>query len=142
MFAHFVAAQDPIYSTVLGELRAGAKRTHWMWFIFPQLASLGRSPTAKQFGLENLDAARAYLAHPVLGPRLRECTATLLAAAETTGRSARALLGAPDALKLRTCLTLFEAAASDADKPLFTRTVTHFFAGERDPLTVDLIGRE
>lgn len=142
MFTHFLAAQDPIYLTVLRELSACAKRTHWMWFIFPQLAALGRSPTAKQFGLENLAAARAYLAHPVLGPRLRECTATLLAAAESTGRSARAILGAPDDLKLRSCLTLFEAAATEADKPLFTRTLTHFFAGDRDPLTLNLIGRE
>ena len=143
MFANVVAAQDPVYATVLGELRAGAKRTHWMWFIFPQLAALGRSPTAKQFGLENLDAARGYLAHPVLGPRLRECTATLLAAAETTGRSAHAILGSPDDVKLRSCLTLFEAAAETApDRALFTRALTHFFAGDRDPLTLELIGRE
>ena len=142
MFAHFVAAQDPVYSTVLGELRAGDKRTHWMWFIFPQLAALGRSPTAKFYGLADLDAARAYLADPVLGARLRECTATLLATGEATGRSAHAILHSPDDLKLRSCLTLFEAAAEATDKPLFTQTLTHFFAAQRDPLTLDLIGQE
>ena len=142
MFTHFIAAQDPVYAAVLAELRAGAKRTHWMWFIFPQLAALGRSPTAKHFGLADLDAARVYLAHPVLGARLRDCTATVLAAGEATGRSAHAIFGSPDDLKLRSCLTLFEAAAPDAeDKALFTRALTHFFAGARDPLTLDLIGQ-
>ncbi len=141
MLAHFIAAQDPVYATVLAELRAGDKRTHWMWFIFPQLAALGRSPTAKHFGLADLDAARAYLADPVLGARLRECTATVLAAGEATGRSAHAILGSPDDLKLRSCLTLFEAAAEGEDRALFAKTLAHFYGGERDRTTLELIGQ-
>ena len=137
----FIAAQDPVYPTVLEELRAGGKRTHWMWFIFPQLAALGRSPTAKHFGLADLGAARAYLADPVLGPRLRESTATLLAAARATGRSAHEILGSPDDTKLRSCLTLFEAAAGPEDKPLFADALAHFYDGQRDPLTLELLGQ-
>ena len=140
MVQHFRAAQDPVYSTVLAELLAGDKRTHWMWFIFPQLAALGRSPTAKQYGLADLDAARAYLADPVLGGRLRDCVATVLATGERTGRSAHDILHAPDDLKLRSCLTLFEAAASGDDRVIFSRGLTHFYGGERDRLTLDLIG--
>lgn len=140
MFAHFIAAQDPVYAAVLGELRAGAKRTHWMWFIFPQLTALGRSAVARRFGLESLDAARAYLADPVLGPRLRDCVATVLAAGAATGRSAHDIFGSPDDLKFRSCLTLFEAAASGADRALFATALDHFYAGTRDPLTLDLLG--
>lgn len=139
MFAHFRAAQDPVYQTVLAELAAGDKRTHWMWFIFPQLTALGRSPTAKRYGLDDLAAARAYLADPVLGPRLRECVATVLA---IENRSAHAIFHSPDDLKFRSCLTLFEAAASaEADKALFAAALEKYYAGERDPLTVELLGQ-
>jgi uncharacterized protein (DUF1810 family) len=134
---HFLAAQDPVYPTVLAELRAGDKRTHWMWFVFPQLAALGRSPTAKYYGLKDLDAARAYLADPVLGPRLKECVGTVLAAGKANGRSAHDIFHSPDDLKFRSCLTLFEAA-SDGD-PLFAAALEAFYAGARDPLTLELL---
>ena len=141
MFPHFLTAQDPVYPTVLAELRAGDKQTHWMWFIFPQLAALGRSPTAKHYGIENLAAARAYLADPELGARLCECTATELAAGERTGRSAHEIFGSPDDLKFRSSLTLFEAASDPAgsDKTLFAAALTHFYNGTRDPLTLNLL---
>src|ERR1700709_570898 len=100
----FVAAQTGVYDVVLGELRAGRKRTHWMWFVFPQLRALGRSPTAHRYGIESLDEARAYLAHPVLGPRIREC-ARLVAAID--GADVERIMGSPDDLKLRSSMTLF-----------------------------------
>jgi uncharacterized protein (DUF1810 family) len=134
-FPHFLTAQNPIYPTVLAELEAGDKHTHWMWFIFPQLEALGRSPTAKRYGLKDLDAARAYLADPVLGARLRECVAIVL---EVEGRSAHDIFHSPDDLKLRSCLTLFEAAAPD--DPLFPAALDKYYAGQRDPLTLDLLG--
>ena len=137
MFAHFLAAQAPIYATALAELRAGAKRSHWMWFIFPQLTALGRSATAQRYGLEGLAAARAYLADPVLGARLKECVAAVLA---VEGRSAHQIFGTPDDLKFRSSLTLFEAAAEDADKPLFAAALERYYGGVRDPLTVELVG--
>lgn len=139
MFPHFLAAQSPVYPTVLAELRAGDKQTHWMWFIFPQLEALGRSPTAKYYGLKDLDAARNYLADPVLGARLRECVGIVLG---LEGRSAHAIFGSPDDLKFRSSLTLFEAAASDpADKSLFATALEKYYAGERDPLTLEALGR-
>lgn len=139
MFDHFRAAQDPVYPTVLAELRAGGKRTHWMWFVFPQLGALGRSPTAKVYGLENLAAARAYLADPALGARLRDCVATVL---KVEGRSAHAIFGSPDELKFRSCLTLFEAAASDpTDKSLFAAALDTYYDAIRDPLTLELLQR-
>jgi uncharacterized protein (DUF1810 family) len=137
MFAHFLAAQAPIYATALAELRAGAKRSHWMWFIFPQLRALGRSATAHRYGLEGLAAARAYLADPVLGARLKQCVAAVLA---VEGRSAHRIFGTPDDLKFRSSLTLFEAAADDADKTLFAAALERFYGGVRDPLTVEVVG--
>ncbi len=104
----FVQAQQAVYAAVCAELRAGAKRSHWMWFIFPQLRGLGSSPSAQHYGLASLAEARAYLDHPVLGARLRECTRCLLL---LEGRSAAEIFGYPDELKLRSCLTLFERAA-------------------------------
>jgi len=137
---HFLTAQDPAYPTVLAELRAGDKRTHWMWFIFPQLEALGRSPTAKYYGLKDLDAARAYLADPILGARLRECVATVLAAKGVeSGRSAHDIFHSPDDLKFRSCLTLFEAA-SPTD-PLFPAALARFYGGERDERTLELLGQ-
>lgn len=105
----FVAAQDPAFETVLAELRAGAKRTHWMWFIFPQRRGLGRSAMAVYYGLRDAGEARAYLAHPVLGPRLLQCVDILL----THDLTAHEIFGTPDDLKLCSCLTLFEQVADD-----------------------------
>lgn len=136
MFAHFLAAQDPVYPTVLAELRAGDKRTHWMWFIFPQLTALGRSATAKRYGLADGEAAGAYLAHPVLGARLRECVQIVLG---VEGRTASAIFHSPDDLKFRSCLTLFEAVAAPADAAIFTAALAKFYRGEPDQLTLDLL---
>lgn len=139
--ARFVAAQDPVIETVRAELFAGAKRTHWMWFVFPQLEALGRSPTAKRYGISGLAEARAHLAHPVLGPRLRECVALVLAHAETPGGAdIHAILGSPDDLKLASCLTLFREAASDpADRALFQRGLDAFYEGRADGRTLALV---
>jgi uncharacterized protein (DUF1810 family) len=135
--AHFLEAQDSCYARVLEELAAGQKTSHWMWFIFPQLRGLGVSSTARRFGLAGLDDARAYLAHPVLGARLRECVRSVLA---VEGRSAHQIFGSPDDLKLRSCLTLFAAAAEqDADDQVFRAALAKYYAGEPDPLTVRLL---
>jgi uncharacterized protein (DUF1810 family) len=131
----FVDAQQPVYAQVLAELRAGRKRTHWMWFVFPQLRGLGTSPMAQRFALASLDEARAYLAHPVLGPRLRECCDLML---QVPQRSALEILGSPDDLKFRSCLTLFGLAAPGDD--LFRRCLDRFYDGEPDPRTVALCG--
>lgn len=128
----FVAAQAPVFDDVLAELAAGAKRTHWMWFVFPQLASLGRSATARHFGLADLAHARAYWRHPLLGPRLRRCCALLDALPPAA--TARLVFGPVDAVKLRSCLTLFERAAPE--EPLFARLLQRWYGGERDPLTL------
>jgi uncharacterized protein (DUF1810 family) len=131
----FVEAQACVYEGALAELRTGAKRTHWMWFVFPQLAELGRSPTAKFYGLSGLEEARAYLVHPVLGPRLLECVRAILG---VSGRSAHDIFGSPDDLKLRSSLTLFARAAPA--EPLFGEALEAYFAGEPDPLTLRLLG--
>jgi uncharacterized protein (DUF1810 family) len=135
--ARFVTAQDDgcTYDRALGELRRGQKRSHWMWFIFPQLAGLGRSATAQRYALTGLEQARAYLAHPVLGSRLRACCEALTAL-ETSDPVAA--LGPVDAVKLRSSLTLF--AAADPDEPLFDALLRQLFAGERDSATVALLG--
>ena len=130
----FVAAQAPVIDAVRDELRQGRKRSHWRWFIFPQLAALGRSATARHFGIASLAEARAYLAHPVLGARLRECCALLL---HIKGHSAHEIFGSPDDLKLRSCLTLFREA--DPDEPLFSQCLDRFYAGEPDPQTLALL---
>jgi uncharacterized protein (DUF1810 family) len=124
-----------VISTVMAELAAGEKRTHWMWFVFPQLAALGRSGTAKFYGLADLDEARAYLEHPVLGERLRACTRAVLAHRD---RSAHAIFGTPDDLKFRSCVTLFGLAAPD--EPLFRDALAAFYGGEADAATVELVG--
>ena len=130
----FVAAQEPVFAAVLAELRAGRKQTHWMWFVFPQLAALGRSPTAKYYGLADLDAARAYLGHPVLGPRLIACTRLVNAVA---GRSAHDIFGSPDDLKFRSCVTLFHRAAPD--EAAFGEALRKYFGGVEDAPTVELV---
>ncbi len=117
----------------MAELRAGAKRSHWIWFVFPQIKGLGQSATSVRYSITSLDEARAYLAHPVLGPRLLECVQILL---DVPGRSAAQVLGADD-VKLRSSLTLF--AAADPDEPLFAAALDRFFDGERDPRTLALL---
>ena len=134
--AHFVEAQDPVYRQVVEELAAGAKASHWMWFIFPQLRGLGRSPMAVKFGIASLDEARAYWRHAVLGPRLRECVELLLAVKD---RTALQILGPPDDLKFRSSMTLFAHAVPD--EPIFKRALAKYFDGREDPNTTDLLAR-
>src|ERR1700722_1427133 len=130
----FVDAQDRggAYDRAVAELRAGRKRSHWMWFVFPQLAGLGSSPMAQEFAIGSLAEARAYLAPPALGPRLAECSRTLNAAAE--GTSAAEILGPVDAMKLRSSMTLF-ATAAPVEAP-FNDVLTRYFDGEPDPATL------
>ena len=130
----FVTAQESVYATVLTELRAGRKQSHWMFFIFPQLAALGRSPTAKFYGLSDLGQARTYLGHPVLGPRLVTCT-QLVNALE--GRTAHDIFGSPDDLKFRSCVTLFYHAASD--ESAFAEALRKYYHGAQDARTVELL---
>ncbi len=130
----FHAAQAETYAGALAELQAGQKRGHWMWFIFPQLASLGRSGTAKFYGIADLAEARAYLADPVLGPRLIDCAQAML---EHPHRSAEAILGPVDAMKLRSSATLFAAAATDPTAAeVMNRVLATFYGGERCAVTV------
>jgi uncharacterized protein (DUF1810 family) len=110
----FVTAQAPVFGTALAELRAGRKRTHWMWFIFPQLAGLGRSSTARFYGIGSIDEGRAYLGHPLLGPRLDLCTRIVLA---SECSSLQAMFGSPDDMKFRSCMTLFSLATDDPENP-------------------------
>ncbi|MEP7241205.1 MAG: DUF1810 domain-containing protein [Devosia sp.] len=131
----FVAAQAPVYAAALAELTAGDKRTHWMWFVFPQLAALGRSDRAKFYGLAGLDEARAYLGHALLGARLIACTSAVLA---VDGRSAHAIFGDTDGLKFRSSMTLFGRAAPA--EPLFGQALGKYFAGAEDPATLALLG--
>jgi len=130
----FVAAQAPIYAQALAELKEGRKQSHWMWFVFPQLAGLGRSPTAHYYAIASAAEARAYLGHPLLGARLRECADTLLA---HRGVRAEAIFGAIDAMKLKSSMTLFEAVAGDPTP--FAAVLDAFFAGARDAATLDLL---
>jgi len=132
----FVAAQDEsgAYAGALAELRSGRKRSHWMWFVFPQIAGLGRSPTARYYAIADLAEARAYLAHPVLGARLRDCAAALVG---LDGTDPVAVLGDIDATKLRSSMTLF--AHADPDEPLFTAVLDRYYSREQDPATLHLL---
>jgi uncharacterized protein (DUF1810 family) len=130
----FVDAQDRVYDTVLAELRSGAKRSHWIWFVFPQLRGLGHSATAQHYGIGSLAEARAFVAHPVLGPRLRECTGLVEA---IDGRSADDIFGWPDTLKVRSSMTLFTLATDD--NSAFRGVLDKFYSGEPDPATVELL---
>lgn len=130
----FVDAQAPVWDGVRAELGRGRKSSHWMWFVFPQLAALGRSQTARFYGISRPDEARAYLDHPLLGPRLVECCDILLG---VSGASARDIFGDVDAKKLRSCLTLFDAVAPGIGT--FGKCLDRYFAGERDPLTLSLL---
>ncbi len=129
----FVEAQAPVYEAARAELRRGQKQGHWMWFIFPQLRGLGSSPTATKFGISSRQEAEAYLNHPVLGPRLRECTALVNL---IDGRSIEQIFGYPDDLKFRSSMTLFRIAAQD--NRIFNYALEKYFEGEPDPLTLEL----
>lgn len=133
----FVEAQDHVYARVLDELRRGRKQSHWMWFVFPQIAGLGVSERAQRYAIGSLAEARAYLAHPVLGARLLDCTRLAMA---HDGDSARAIFGAPDDMKFRSSMTLFAAAAPD--EPAFNAALAMFFGGVGDPLTLEILARD
>jgi len=133
----YVEAQDPLFARVCAELAAGRKESHWMWFIFPQLLGLGSSPTARRYAIASLEEARAYLEHPVLGARLRECTRLVN---RIEGRTIEEIFGHPDHLKFRSCMTLFACAAGEAgDGPLFREALRRHFADAGDPLTRKLL---
>jgi uncharacterized protein (DUF1810 family) len=131
----FVAAQADLYDAALHEIRNGRKRTHWMWFVFPQLAGLGMSPTSQHYGITGLPEATAYLSHSLLGPRLIECSEAVTLVA---GHSARDIFGSPDDMKLRSSATLF--ARVTGANPVFRRILEQHFAGQADPRTVSLLG--
>jgi uncharacterized protein (DUF1810 family) len=131
----FVTAQEPVIGRVRDELRRGRKTSHWMWFVFPQIAGLGTSAMSQRFAIRSLDEARAYLAHPVLGPRLVQCVRLLL---DVEGKSAHEILGSPDDMKFHSSLTLFAEVATD---DIFQRALEKYFAGTEDAATLDLLGR-
>ena len=133
----FIDAQEGVFETTIAELRAGSKQSHWMWFIFPQLAGLGRSATAQYFGIASLDEARAYLNHPILGPRLREAVEVIVPWAAR--RTPEQMLGSIDARKLRSSLTLFDAIVRH---DLFDRALATLYAGARDKRTLALLSSE
>jgi uncharacterized protein (DUF1810 family) len=131
--SRFVSAQAAVYPEALAELKEGRKRTHWMWNVFPQIAGLGVSPTARRYAIRSLDEARAYLAHPVLGPRLEECARAVLG---VDGKTAEDIFGYPDDLKLRSSMTLFARAANDPG--VFQAVLDRYYDGP-DPKTLDLL---
>jgi len=130
----FVDAQDPVIDDACSELRAGRKRSHWMWFVFPQLAGLGYSAMAQRYAIASLAEARAYLAHPLLGPRLRDCSALVLA---VEGRDVHQIFGAPDDLKFWSSMTLFDVAAPS--EPVFRDCLNKYFGGRSDRGTLSRI---
>jgi uncharacterized protein (DUF1810 family) len=130
----FLSAQGPVYDPVLWEIKSGRKRTHWMWFIFPQIDGLGSSATARHYAIKSIDEAEAYLNHRVLGPRLRECAEAVLA---VEGRSASEILGYPDDLKLKSCATLFASVSGPGS--VFTRILEKYYDGEPDAKTLVLL---
>jgi uncharacterized protein (DUF1810 family) len=131
--ARFVHAQEGVYDEALAEIRSGRKRSHWMWFIFPQVAGLGSSPASQHYAITSLAEARAYLAHPLLGPRVVACAEALL----VQGRTGREVFGSPDDLKLRSCATLFAAVSPQGS--VFHRLLDRFFDGAADQRTLDLL---
>jgi uncharacterized protein (DUF1810 family) len=135
--ARFVEAQASVFDAVRAELKAGTKCTHWMWFVFPQLRGLGRTSTAQFYGIDSRAEALAYWQHPILGARLKECAELVLAA--RSGVTARDILGSPDDLKLRSCMTLFSAVAPD--ESVFSDVLQRFYDGEPDPVTLQLLAR-
>lgn len=130
----FIDAQNPVYATVCDELRTGEKTTHWIWFIFPQIQGLGYSYMAKKFAISSLEEAKAYLLHPVLRERLLECTSLVIS---VQGRSIQDILGYPDDLKFRSCMTLF--AQADPGIQVFHDAISKYFGGEYDRATLDLL---
>ena len=134
----FVDAQEPRIADAMAELRAGRKRTHWMWFVFPQLRGLGHSQMAWHFGIASRDEAQAYLGHPVLGPRLRDCVELVLA---VRGRTAHEIFGSPDDLKLLSCLTLFAEVEQAKGDGVFDRAIRHIYGGQPDPATLALLAK-
>jgi uncharacterized protein (DUF1810 family) len=132
----FVSAQASIYNQALAEIRSGQKRTHWIWFIFPQIEGLGHSSTSMHYAIRSLEEARAYLQHPLLGPRLIECSEAVLA---VQGRTASDILSYPDDLKLRSSMTLFERVAEPGS--VFGRVLDRYFQGSRDERTLQLLKR-
>jgi uncharacterized protein (DUF1810 family) len=132
--ARFATAQEGVYKRALAEIQAGNKQTHWMWFIFPQIDGLGFSSTAKHYAIKGPEEARRYLAHPALGPRLRECAEAILAA---EGRSASEILGTPDDLKLKSSMTLFETVGGQ--NSVFGRVLDKYYQGKRDTRTLDIL---
>ena len=133
--ARFVQAQENDFREALSEIRNGRKRTHWMWYIFPQIDGLGFSPTAKYYSIKNLEEAKAYLAHPILGSRLQECAEAVV---RVEGRSASEIFGSPDDLKLRSCATLFASVSPPGS--VFDRLLEKYYRGERDGKTLRLLG--
>lgn len=129
----FLKAQDPVFRDVFGELARGRKQSHWMWFVFPQLAGLGFSAMSQHYAIGSRAEAEAYLAHPVLGPRLIECTRLVLA---VDGRTINAILGAPDDSKFRSSMTLFGAVS---DEPVFGEALARYFAGQPDGATLEIL---
>lgn len=134
--ARFVDAQRGSYDQALAELSAGHKRSHWMWFIFPQIAGLGSSAMAQRYAISSLDEARAYLQHPVLGPRLQDCTAAVNA---VMGRTAHQVFGSPDDMKFRSSMTLF--AAADPAAAAFITALVRYYDGRPDPRTLELLSQ-
>jgi len=130
----FLDAQEGVYDAVLAELRSGRKASHWIWFIFPQIAGLGHSAMAQQFAIGSLDEAKAYVQHPTLGPRLRACMQLVL---DVNGRSAEEIFGYPDHLKFRSCMTLFLTAATD--NTIFPNSLLKYFDGKPDQPTLDIL---
>ena len=135
----YVRAQEPVFAQVCAELAAGRKQSHWMWFIFPQLRGLGSSSMAERYAIGSLAEARAYLAHPLLGERLRTCTQLVN---RIEGRTAREILGYPDDLKFRSSMTLFARATAGGGSEPFGAALAKYFAGEEDPLTRELLAAE
>ena len=130
----FIQAQEPVYSNVLAELQSGHKKTHWMWFIFPQIEGLGQSATARLYAIKNLDEASQYLNHPILGTRLLECSEIVLG---IQGRSITDIFGWPDTLKLKSSMTLFSCVSNS--NPIFDEVLIRYFQGERDTRTLELV---
>lgn len=133
----FLDAQESVYGTVLAELHAGRKSSYWIWFIFPQIAGLGHSAMAQQFAIASIDEAKAYLQHPLLGQRLRDCTQLVL---DVNGCSADEIFGYPNNLKFRSCMTLFMSAATD--NTLFKNALLTYFDGQPDQLTLDILAQQ
>ena len=133
----FVQAQEDIYEQALAELKNGSKESHWMWFVFPQIAGLGNSEMARKYAIPNLADAKAYLSHDLLGSRLRECTEAVLA---VEGRTAHEILGSPDDVKLKSCMTLFEVA--DGPDSVFSSILEKYFEGQRDERSLTILNAQ